>query len=176
MNLTTKANRRFVWTVIQGVVSGLIVTGMLGFYQWVNTNRLEHVQIERLREIAIHRYIAIKSPYLLFRLVYPPPVRFSIFKTFVEDLDIALDYRSPNIGHEKRYELELVITEARKLIEKREKDTGPVDSIIIYNPTFFRLVGMEWLGIEYADLGIDYADTESRGKAKGTRGIPNVFL
>ena len=150
--------RRFMFAILQGVASGLIIAIILGAYQWGERHMYGREQIRHLRDIVSVCYKELEVSALFLIGVSPELRRFTIFKSCIERLENSIEYRSPQINHKKKYELKLIVSSAKQFLASRQQDENPPASMNFYIPTFVRLKNLPWMGLTDQDLSLPKGD------------------
>ena len=135
--------------ILQAVVSGLIIAIILGSYQLYEEYRNRKEQLLHLKLVTSFCYIDI----LDIDIVIDFPMynsqgeaRLDIFKRCISTLEKSIEYRSPQINYKEKYEFNEILSDAKELIESKEKNPELTDSVFLYNYTFCKLRHLSWMG------------------------------
>ena len=152
--------RKFMIVVGQGIISGLIVSIMLSYYDKFKDQEIRASQIQSMRNRVegCHAMINVDPHFIKDMGECPNSARFDIFEHCIEGLRDSLNYRADKLATNEQYDLRRVLTESERLIEKHNRNGSTPDSMNAYLPTFVGLAALTWFGFSSSDMNLQWIE------------------
>lgn len=140
--------------ILEGVVSGLTITAIVGLFRWLDRLLRRRKQIKEIRNLIQENFIRIKEakdlpPISKDQEDYPADVeRYAYFQKFRRELDVAVRFRATELSYSQVGDIHGVLRAIDTFFEEFSLETRKVVPLKMAMNFYKGLAKKKWLKLE----------------------------